>query len=233
MPVEGLDMSNNIGRTLITENQAGKEVSINDADGRIDAALTEIFTVDTTAGNVTVTTAQLQQAMGLAVTNATAADRTVTLPGAVKKFIHIRSSSSNTKIVSLIVNGVTLFYLYPGDHKFFQLDGANGMVEVGAKNELRIVTETLAITLGITHANALTILTSATDVNVTVNNSVFKAMDIFTFIQGGAGKLTFVQGSGVTINKPASHTRVTAESGAWVTLFAQSASVFWLSGGLG
>lgn len=119
-------MSNNLGLDQVAENQANKEVTINTMAGQLDAALTERFQVDVSAGNVTVTNLQYRRNASLEIINATTAGRDVTLP-AIKRTITILSASANTQNVN-IKRGTTTIVVAPGQAIIVFSDGtANGL----------------------------------------------------------------------------------------------------------
>lgn len=120
-------MSGALGITQITAAQNQKEVTANTALIRLDNALTATFDANVTAGSVTVTTAQMQQAMLIRAINATVAGRTVTLPG-VARVILLNNDVANTHSVGF-VRGTTTLTLTAGQTVIARLDGtANGMV---------------------------------------------------------------------------------------------------------
>jgi hypothetical protein len=92
-------MSGSLGMTLITASQNQKEVTANAALVRLDNALTATFDANVTAGNITVTTAQMQQALLIRAINATTAGRTVTLPGGVAPIKPDRWLGGRTAVV--------------------------------------------------------------------------------------------------------------------------------------
>ncbi len=76
---------------------------------------------------MTVTTAQMQQAVVIRAINATAAGRTVTLPG-VARVILLHNDVSNTQSVGF-VRGTATLTLTVGQTVIARLDGtANGLV---------------------------------------------------------------------------------------------------------
>ena len=122
-------MSGSLGITLITASQNQKEVTANAALVRLDNALTATFDANVTAGNITVTTAQMQQAVLIRAINATTAGRTVTLPG-VARVILLHNSAANTQSVDFI-RGTTALTLTVGQTVIARLDGtANGLVSL-------------------------------------------------------------------------------------------------------
>lgn len=122
-------MSATLGVTAIAAGQNQKEVTANAADNRIALALTATFDANVTAGNVTVTTAQMQQALLIRAINATTAGRTVTLPG-VARVIVLHNPAANTQSVGF-VRGTTTLTLTVGQTVVAVLDGtANGLVSL-------------------------------------------------------------------------------------------------------
>lgn len=119
-------MSNNSGMPTLAENSAGKEAIISDMAGRLDAALTEIFNADVSAGNVTMTQAQTQACSRIRISGAATTGRTVTMY-AVKKLALVEADSGNSDPVKIKV-GSAEHVLSAGDVVFVALDGtANGL----------------------------------------------------------------------------------------------------------
>lgn len=122
-------MSNNLDLTQVSEGMTNADVAINDKGGDIDAALTEIFTADCTAGDVTVTSAQYRRAAKLVATNVTVA-RQLILP-AVKRFVIVENAAANTAKLTVKV-GTTTIDLTHGQAAWFYTDGtANGLQQIG------------------------------------------------------------------------------------------------------
>lgn len=122
-------MSNNVGITQLAANQASPEVTVNNALGRIDAAVTELLTANMTSGNVTPTLAQLQQALQVQCTNATVAGRQLILTNLnVKKMLAVESAASSTQPIA-IVKGSTTVMLQPGEQLLLYLDGTANFLQ--------------------------------------------------------------------------------------------------------
>lgn len=121
-------MSNNLDLDQVADNQSSKEITINSAFGQLDAALTDILTVNVSAGNVTVDATDYLRCMALDITGAAVA-RNITLP-ASKKHSFVRNKG--TAAVSLIV-GSTTYVLNAGGIASIYTDGtANGLsVQLG------------------------------------------------------------------------------------------------------
>jgi hypothetical protein len=128
-------MSNNLDLDQMADGQASPEVTHNDSNGQLDAAITETHTADVSAGNVTLTSTQYRRAMRVDVVNGAAA-RDVTLP-AVKKMAVVTIDSGNTNQITLKV-GSTSVILNPGTAVVAYTDGtANGLECFGLNNEAR------------------------------------------------------------------------------------------------
>jgi len=120
-------MSNNIGRTEVTAGQNQKEVTINDSDGRIDAAVTEILISDYTAGNIVLTASQFEQAVLFRSSNLTVA-RSLTVVAVKKFFIVDNTAGTATLTVTL---GSTTIGVSATEVSNFYTDGTtNGLTSV-------------------------------------------------------------------------------------------------------
>ena len=147
-------MSNNTGRTEVSAGQNQKEVTINNSDGILDAALTESLDVDFTSGNVTLTTAQFQQNMRFNATNLSTA-RNLTIAGEKKLFVVDNTDGTDTLSV---VRGSTSIALSAGSNGIFYTDGTtNHLIQVSGSGggssqevvlEYALSDETTAITTG-------------------------------------------------------------------------------------
>lgn len=123
-------MSNNIGTTDLTDGQASPEVSVNNADHRIDSAVTETFTANLAAGNVVPTLAQIQQAMCILCSGVATSGRQVQLTNCtVKKFLIVDNPAASTNSVS-IVKGTRSVPVHPGEVVAFYLDGTANFLQV-------------------------------------------------------------------------------------------------------
>lgn len=119
-------MSNNLDLDQVAANQNQKEATINDANGELDAAITERLEVDVTSGNQTVTADDYRRAIYIDVVGATVAGRTVTLQ-AIKRLIVVSSSEDATQSIDIILGTTT--ETIPATEKFLiYTDGtANGL----------------------------------------------------------------------------------------------------------
>ncbi len=117
-------MSNNLNITLVAANQNQKEVTINDGFGALDAALTELLSVDLSAGDVTLTAAQYRGALGFVATG-NAVARTVALPQVKRGAIWIKNGGTATLSIA---RGSTTLALAAGGYAFYATDGTvNGL----------------------------------------------------------------------------------------------------------
>jgi len=122
-------MSNNLNISQVAAGQQQKEVTINDASGQLDAAITELETIDLDASDVTVTAADYRRHLAFEVSTTTSG-RTLTLQ-AVKKLSVIRAPSSNTEDFDLAL-GSTTVTVNPGSGIVIYTDGtADGLYSVG------------------------------------------------------------------------------------------------------
>jgi hypothetical protein len=122
-------MSGNLGITQVVASQDQKEVTINAALLRLDAAITETFDADLTSGNVTVTTTQGQQAAVIRAANVATSGRTVTVPLIERVFVIFNPATSSHSVG--FVRGTTTITLAPGSGAVVRTDGtANGLTQV-------------------------------------------------------------------------------------------------------
>ncbi len=128
-------MSNNTGRVEVAAGQNQKEVTINDADGRIDAAITEFLTSDYTSGDVTLTDSQFQQAVRFVSSNLSVA-RALNLPE-VKKLFIVDNTAGTAALT--VTQGTTTIVLPIGGVGIFYTDGtANGLVRPNSLGALTL-----------------------------------------------------------------------------------------------
>ena len=105
-------MSNNLALAQVAAAQNQKEVTINDQAGQLDAALTEQFVADVSAGNVALTSEAYRRAVHIKATGAATAGRTVTLQ-AIKK-LSVISNFSTTDSVDFVL-GSAMITLDPAE----------------------------------------------------------------------------------------------------------------------
>lgn len=119
-------MANDLGVPQLAAGQASPEVTTNDATARVGNALSDDFTVDLSAGNVTLTSTQYRTAMRFNCSGVATSGRTVTFP-AVKRTAIVCSASANSNTISLI-KGSTTVVVVPGAVCLVHTDGtANGL----------------------------------------------------------------------------------------------------------
>jgi hypothetical protein len=99
-------MSNNLNLSQVAAAQHQKEVTINDQAGELDAAVTEQFEADVSAGNVALTAEQYRRAIWIKATGAATAGRTVTLQ-AIKRLVAI-ANFSETDSVDFVLGSATI-----------------------------------------------------------------------------------------------------------------------------
>lgn len=110
-------MSNNLDLPQIAENQNHKEITSNDADGALDAALTEVLSLDLSS-NVSLTDAQYRGAIFFSI-DTSAAAHTLTIP-AIKRLVVVANTTINDVD---IVRGSTTETLAAGDRAIIYTDG--------------------------------------------------------------------------------------------------------------
>jgi hypothetical protein len=117
-----------LGITHIADNQTGKATTANTGTDRLEASANDTLDIDFTSANQTVSLDDFQKHMRLRCINVTT-PRTLTLQ-ASKRELTIRSSSSNTAALTVVI-GTTSFVLLPGySRKIYANGTANGLEEV-------------------------------------------------------------------------------------------------------
>lgn len=117
-------MSNNLDITQVEENQASKEVTINDGFAAFDAALTEYLVKSVAAGNVVLTDDEYIRHIVFVIDDDAVASRSFTLP-AIKRMVCVRNTSAETVA---IVCGSTSIDLDPDTAALALTDGTtNGL----------------------------------------------------------------------------------------------------------
>lgn len=120
-------MSNNLNLLQLATGQEQKEQTINDANAQIDAAITEFLVVDLSAGNVTLTLAQVRGAVLFKATGNTVL-RQITMP-TIKRLMYVQNAGTATLN---LVRGATTIAVPSGQSTTIYLDStADGMVSVG------------------------------------------------------------------------------------------------------
>lgn len=173
-------MSSNLNIPQWVEAQAHPEVTTNNAIAALDAAITEQFTANVSAGNVSVTAAQYRAALKFTATSAATSGRTVTLP-AVKRVTVFECASGNSDPVALVV-GATSISFQPGEVALVYTDGtANGLavtklnVTTGSAHDLHVyisgVTTNAQIVLRFKATRAWSLPASLTGSNLTAGTA--------------------------------------------------------------
>lgn len=116
-------MSANLNAPALVGGQANPEITVNDAIGVMDAAITGLLVIDLT-NNVALTALQYRSAIRFSITPAGVA-KTLTLQ-AIKRLVFVSNESANSITVAL---GTTNFALAAGGAAMVYTDGtANGLV---------------------------------------------------------------------------------------------------------
>lgn len=90
-------MSNNLNLDQVTAAQNQKEVTINDQAGQIDAALTEVFSIDLSSGDAIVSQAQFTRAIQF-ICNGNTVARVITIPATKRLFAFQNGGSEDVTI---------------------------------------------------------------------------------------------------------------------------------------
>lgn len=123
-------MSNNLNLEQMAANQNQKEQTHNDANGQIDAAITEFLELDMSGGDVTLTDAEYRGAVRFVTTGLTA-DQALTVP-AIKRFFMIHNPSTDYYVT--VTRGTTTQNITPGCTAVMYTDGTtNGLACVSSE----------------------------------------------------------------------------------------------------
>ncbi len=118
-------MSNNLGRTEVSALQNQKEVTFNESDGILDAALTEDISLDFTSGDVTLLDAEWQQNILVICTNVSVA-RVLNTPQL--KGFKIIDNTAGTATVT-VTRGTGTVAVATGERRLIVQDGSvNGII---------------------------------------------------------------------------------------------------------
>ena len=121
-------MTNNLGRNEVTAAQNQKEVTINESDGFIDSKLTELITLDFTAGDVTLTTEGWQR-NGTAVCTNVVAARLLNTPQQ-KGFLLVDNTAGANNVT--VTRGSGTVEVPASEVRFVYQDGTiDGIVNAG------------------------------------------------------------------------------------------------------
>lgn len=224
--------TNNIGITQVSPTQDGKTVTINDAFGAYDSAITESLDLDFTSADVTLTDSQFRGAFSFVATNLSTA-RLLTVP-AIKRFFFV-DNSAGTDTLS-VVRGSTSIDMLPGGNGLFYADGTtDGLTQAAgggsSGSSSAVETETASsYSFVIGDVGKWKILSDGSGVALTVPPEAsvsWPAGTEITIVQGDAGPVTVAGGSGVTVNVDANLSLVTGGQYA-VALLKKTGTNEWL-----
>lgn len=123
-------MSNNLDITQLTEGQDNKETTINDKDGELDAAITEVLskTIDS-SNSVTITNAEIRRASILVLTpdggDPPDSTITVTLPAIKRGNISIVNTTAQSASVTISGQSETPPVVASGQSFMLSIDGSD------------------------------------------------------------------------------------------------------------
>lgn len=121
-------MSVNLDIDQVTSGQDQKEVTINDATGQLDAAITEFLLSDYTSGDITLTDTEFRRNLLFRTDNLSVA-RTLSVPAIKHLFVVDNTNGTSTLTVS---RGTTDINLLSTENGVFYTDGtANGLIQTG------------------------------------------------------------------------------------------------------
>jgi hypothetical protein len=123
-------MSNNLNLDQILASQVNKEATANTATGQLDAAITETFSVDLTAANIVLTSAQWRSAILFPIT-ASVATRTRTVPQ-VKRLVLVDNRTAN--VIGLIRGSTTINLDANASYLVYQDGTTNGLFAYRAQS---------------------------------------------------------------------------------------------------
>ena len=116
-------------------------------------------------------------------------------------------------------------------NKRFVTDAQLTAIDNSATKNVVLDRKTSSYTLVAGDNNKLIEMNVATANNVTINNSIFSAGNQILVSQYGAGQVTFVAGSGVTLRSASGKLKLTGQY-SMATIVAISASEFYIAGDL-
>jgi hypothetical protein len=116
-------------------------------------------------------------------------------------------------------------------NKRYVTDAQLTAIDNAATKNLTLDRKTASYTLVAGDNNKLIEYNSATPVNNTINSGVFTAGNQILVSQYGAGQVTFVAGSGVTLRSPSGKLKLTGQY-SLATIICISATEFYISGDL-
>ncbi len=131
----------NLDLTTIAQGQLSMYQTSNDADNELDLALTDLLACDLSAGDVTVTAAQMVRAVCFQATGNTVA-RVLNFPAKRRLFI-VENTGSHSLDVTL---GTTTLSVAAADSSVFYADGtANGLATVVGSGVASVTSVGLAV----------------------------------------------------------------------------------------
>jgi hypothetical protein len=135
--------------------------------------------------------------------------------------------------LSNVVNSdtTTTANITDSSNKRFVTDAQLTAIDNSASKNLTLDRKTASYTLVSSDNNKLIEMNVGSANNVTINNSVFSAGNQILVSQYGAGQVTFVAGSGVTLRSPSGKLKLTGQY-SLATIIAISATEFYISGDL-
>lgn len=139
-------MSDNLNLDQMSAGQNQKEQTHNDSNGQLDAAITEIFSVDVSGGDITLTDAEFRRARRFVATGATA-DQNITVP-AIKREFSVYNPHASYYIT--VTRGATVIAVPPNVSFILQTDGTtDGLTRVAyvGANILQVDRNSIAQTI--------------------------------------------------------------------------------------
>jgi hypothetical protein len=249
-------MSANLDLPQIAENQTHKEVTANDAFAALDAAVTELLSVDLT-NDVTLTGTQWRTCAWIKVTTS-GTGKKLTAP-AVKRRVMVLNAS--THAISVAVGSTTISLAVGAWCEMFADGTTNGLsvtktVPAGGSTgqllgkasatdfDISWITDTQYSPLGFnpqtddyslqtSDAGKLLEFNKGSAVNVTIPASICADGDFIEFLQTGAGQIQFAVagGSGITLYSAAGKVKTNVQYSA-ATLIRKSSTTWYLVGDL-
>lgn len=121
-------MSNNLDLPQVAASQDSKEITINNATGGIDAAFTELLSVDLSSADQVLSDANFRSAYKFTATGNTVS-RNLTVPAIKRPFVVDNAAGTATLNV---VRGSTTIAIAAGENGQFYTDGTtNGLIQIG------------------------------------------------------------------------------------------------------
>jgi hypothetical protein len=198
----GAFMANDLNLPAIADGQADSQwQTSNDGDAALGNALQDFYTVDFTAGNVTLTAAQFRSAMTFIPSNLSAT-RVLTIP-AVKRALFIVHNTDAVDSIT-VTKGSTTITVAAGELGFLNTDGTTNslggtVIAAAAASAIASVSDYRANVAGKTLQTG--VVWSAAD-TVALTDAATIAVDMSTFINA-----TVTLGGNRTLGQP-SNTKV-------------------------